>query len=232
MTKELQSTYNVFKDYRTPELRNRHIKRFDRHFWYTTKCSVDNSVLEIGCGTGRFLAYLSKKGVKDFQGIDIDENLVDVIPQEVRSRFQSTDVFEYLNTCRRTFDRIVLFDVLEHFTSSEGRDLLLRIRNVLGDDGSVLIRVPNLASPWASQYQFADLTHKCAYTPCSMRQLAISAGLDCVKVMAFYDKMGLKVYIDRFIHWTVSKLIVTPPEIWTANMLVVLKKASSMEPTS
>ena len=227
MENELQNTYESFKGYKTPELKKRHVKRYDRHFWVTTSCSIDSSVLEIGCGTGHFLAYLAQKGVKDFQGIDIDENLRKVIPNEVQDRFDAVDVREYLRDCDRTFDRVVMFDVLEHFSSDEARELLTSIRKVLSDNGKLLVRVPNMSSPWASQYQFGDLTHKCAFTPSSIRQLAISAELESVTVSAFYSKTGLKTLLDRLLHWFVGKLLVTPPEIWTANMLIVMEKANS-----
>ncbi len=63
-------TYASYKGYVTPTLRPKERRRFDADIWRPGRCDAAMSFLEIGCGTGQFLAYLAGKGVKRFLGID------------------------------------------------------------------------------------------------------------------------------------------------------------------
>ena len=68
---DFYASYERFKDYVTPNLEEKQIRRYDRDFWEPAGCTADMAVLEVGCGTGLFLAYLGAKGVGDFLGIEI-----------------------------------------------------------------------------------------------------------------------------------------------------------------
>ena len=41
-----------------------------------------------------------------------------------------------------------MFDVLEHFSVEDGANLLSTIKSHLTSDGQIIIRVPNMSSPW------------------------------------------------------------------------------------
>ncbi len=223
---EFSNTYADFKDYTTPALTPKHIERLDREIWQPLGCTDRTSVLEIGCGTGLVLAYLQAKGVSDFIGIDRDVRLAEVVPAAVRERFRAIDVDAYLDTAApRSFDRIIMLDVLEHFTVEEGVELLRRLRNILNDDGKILIKVPNAGSPWGLQFQYGDLTHKSAFTPASLRQLALAAGFDCVGCYPHLLGSPNRRRFDRLLHGLLGRLLMTPPEIWSANFFAVLVPA-------
>ncbi len=81
-------TYAEYKGYTTPLVRDKHIRRLNAEFWAPMACTTEMSVLEIGCGTGLFLAYLSARGVENFTGIDSDPALQGVIPEPVAGRFR------------------------------------------------------------------------------------------------------------------------------------------------
>ena len=91
------SVYRNFKTYKEPELKKKHIKYYDRHFWFPTETKPDMSVLEIGCGTGHFLRYLRSKGVAQITGIDRDPALENFIHPDVRTHFIVAEVFDYLD---------------------------------------------------------------------------------------------------------------------------------------
>ncbi|MBC8445114.1 MAG: class I SAM-dependent methyltransferase [Rhodospirillaceae bacterium] len=223
MSADFYSSYRAYKDYQSPSLTAKDIARFDAEIWNPGAFSTDMNCLEIGSGTGQFLAYLSKKGIGNFQGIDHDPALESVQPIEVASRFKCVDVWQYLETLNTaTIDRIILLDVLEHFTPDEGFKLLSRSVKALGRQGKIIIKVPNASSPWGINYQFGDLTHKSAYTGESLRQLATACGL---RVESIYDQRRgsrRRMVTDAIVHRFLSWALLTPPPRWGANLYCIL----------
>lgn len=221
-----QESYGAFKLYATPLLAAKNIRRFDREFWRPAACAPAMAVLEVGCGTGLFLAYLAAKGVTDFLGIDIDPELQQILPPSVGDRFRAVDVRTFLEAGAegRTFDRIVMLDVLEHFAPDEGATLLEGLGRILRPGGRILVKVPNMASPWGGQYQYGDLTHKAAYTPSSLRHLALASGFICTAVYPHEEGSRFRRFRARLFHAFLGWMLMTPPEIWSANFFAILQR--------
>ncbi len=229
MAEDFFDGYGAFKGYATPLLLDKHVRRFDRTFWTPTACTAEMAVLDLGCGTGHFLDYLRAKGVADFLGIDRDPALAEYMPPAVGGHFRAADIFRFLESGAegRAFDRIVLFDVIEHFTPQDGVRLLRLAARVLRPGGRVLVKVPNMASPWGAHYQYGDLTHKAAYTPSSMRQLALASGYACTACYADAEGSPVRRVLDRLFHAALGRILMTPPEIWSANFFAVLEPRES-----
>lgn len=220
-------TYAGHKAYATPEVGRKQIARFDAEIWGPAQCRADHSFLELGCGTGAFLAYLRGKGVTRLLGIDHDPALAEVIPGAARGDFACRDVWELLaDDGVGRFDRIVLLDVLEHFSPEEALRLLQALRGRLAEDGRVVIKVPNAGSPWGLPYQYGDLTHRTAFAPISVRQLAHAAGF--APPLLYGQSQGSRrrrvtdALVGRFLSWA----LLNPPEIWSANLYAVLRVTS------
>ena len=222
------NTYAEFKGYTTPTLAPKHMSRFEREVWGPGAYRSDMSVLEIGCGTGLTLANLAARGVQNLLGIDLDPRLAAVIPEPVRPNFKAIDVWSYLEALlpdSPTIDRIIMFDVLEHFTPNDGQRLLNALRTRLSPDGIIHLKVPNAGSPWGQQFQYGDLTHRTAYTPESMRQQAVAAHLRCRNI--YPQKLGspTRQVWERLIHGFLNHTLTAPPEIWEGNFFVLLEDA-------
>ncbi len=183
------------------------------------------SVLEIGCGLGQFLRYLAYKEVRFFRGLDQDPALTSHIHRDVAENFVVSGVFEYFADlgAPENYDRVVMLDVLEHFSVEDGANLLGKIKSHLTSNGKIIVRVPNMSSPWGGQYQFGDLTHKAAYTPNSIRQLAGSLGLSCSAVYPQKRGSRSRTILQNMLQWALDKMLVDPPEIWSANFIAVLE---------
>ncbi|OFX12951.1 MAG: hypothetical protein A2516_04455 [Alphaproteobacteria bacterium RIFOXYD12_FULL_60_8] len=218
-------SYGRYKDYATPILKDKHVRRLDAEYWAPATCSPELSYLEIGCGTGLMLSYLRRKGVDNLLGIDLDPKLKDVLPAEVKDCFRAVRVEDFLaaGAKGRTFDRVILFDVLEHFSAEDGLRLLQRLSTVLNPEARVTVKVPNTASPWGAQHQNGDLTHLTRFTPKSLRQLALAAGYDCVGCSPNLDGSARRRATDRLLHGFLTWALLTPPEIWSANFYGVLR---------
>ena len=140
---DLYEDYGRHKGYTTPVLKPKHIRRLDAELWKPALCRSDMSFLEIGSGTGLVLYYLQYKGVENFQGIDSDPHLLDVIPTEVKSRFSVMDVWDFLEKRKphHHFDRIILFDVLEHFVIEDCFRLLCKLNTLLRPEGGIVLKL-------------------------------------------------------------------------------------------
>ncbi|MDA0239504.1 MAG: class I SAM-dependent methyltransferase [Proteobacteria bacterium] len=222
---EFYASYEGFKSYSVPQLKAKQARLFDRQFWQPADCKDTMSMLELGCGTGLFLSYLDQKGVRDFIGVDADPALADVIPESVSDRFKATSIDEFIEGLEkdRRFDRIIMWDVLEHFEPTDGAALLRRLCQHLPDDGLIAVKVPNVGSPWGLAFQYGDLTHLAAYTPSSMRQLAIASGYDCVACYGEVSGTPRRRLTDPMVHWFLSKMLMRSPEIWSANFFALLR---------
>lgn len=220
---DFYQSYASYKRYETPSIGRKQIARFDSEVWGPAAFSPQCRVLELGCGTGAFLAYLAAKGVTQMVGIDHDPALAEVVPENVRPAFRCADVWSVLaDPALGQFDRVAMFDVLEHFTPDEALRLLQSLRLCLNPGARIILKVPNAACPWALQYQFGDLTHRTAFTPLSMRQLADAAGFEAASVYAQRQGSRRRLITDALVHRFLSWALLTPPEFWSANMYAVL----------
>ena len=223
---KLEDFYRVYDQHRTyvrAEVRRKHLRNFDKQFWRPARASTGHSVLELGSGVGLFLAYLVAKGVTDFAGVEQDEMVIDYMPEDIARRVTIGDIWECLDGFERKFNRIVLFDVFEHFSYFEGCRLLTRLRGLLDpDDGLIVLRVPNAASPWGLQYQYNDLTHKAVYGPGSLQHLALAAGFEVVHRCSARRGSRPKRVLEDGLHWILDRILTEPPPLWSANMIMVL----------
>ena len=214
------SVYNLHREYVIPNIRKKHKREFKRNFWDPCGFKSSMSVLEIGCGTGIFLEFIKQKGITNFSGIDTDPLVLDYMPNDLKEKIIISDVNDYLSSLKNKikFDRVVMLDVLEHFNPQEGVNLLERIKPFLKKDGGIVIRVPNLASPWGGKWQYHDLTHKAAYTSGSLKQLGFMAGFNC---KTFPHKRGnlRKQFLENLLYSFLNLIITDPPDLWSSNMV-------------
>ena len=99
------------------------------------KLNRPKSILEIGCGTGEFLQKITT-GVEYTLGLDINESAFEIARQ--KGLEVSTQRVHDLN---RSFDMIVLFEVLEHLESPG--EILKEVERKLNPGGILVIAVPN-----------------------------------------------------------------------------------------
>jgi len=213
-------SYGSYREYVYPLIKKKHMRDFDKNFWRPSGFTANMSVLEIGCGTGLFLKFIEKRGIRNFIGIESDKKVLEYMPDDLKDKIKIIDIFDYLGGLSNgeIFDRVVLIDVLEHFNPQEGVDLLELIKPVLSRNGVVIARVPNVSSPWGTKYQYGDLTHKAAYAPGSLKQVGLMAGFDC-EVLPHRRGNPRKQLFESAIEKIINLVITDPPDIWTANMV-------------
>lgn len=95
-------------------------------------------VLDVGCGSGRYIRLLSKEGAKVI-GIDISNEIID----RCRRNFPDSKFYvlpvEEINSELGLFDLIVSSTVLQHVPDENKQESFLRIANIIRPGGHLLI---------------------------------------------------------------------------------------------
>lgn len=101
------------------------------------------SALDVGCGTGAFLAHLGQRYPNaSLEGIELDAGRADQASLAVPgARIHNRDALAGLEEARGPYDLITLWDVFEHV---EAPALLLRkMADVLSDEGILYLQTIN-----------------------------------------------------------------------------------------
>lgn len=127
-----------------PELYKKHKNVFDNFFKdrlakITRNNRPHSSMLDIGCGYGFWLNFCKERGF-DVLGIDVSETAISWVKHHFKIPVMISSVESFSSEI--TFDAIVMCDVLEHFL--EPVEQLIKLRDMLSDDGVLYIQVPNL----------------------------------------------------------------------------------------
>jgi SAM-dependent methyltransferase len=147
------------------------------HFDEVAPLLKDGSILEIGCGTGHFLAAAKKRG-REVLGIETSAHN--------RSYIKDRWGIETLASIPAgSFDNAVSFNVLEHIANPLSH--LLEVKNAIGDEGRYLMSTANadclvakLCGSWWAMFKPED--HLSIPSKSSLAMLGDRAGLLLTKV--------------------------------------------------
>ncbi len=205
-------------------LKSKHVRQFNKDFVEASGFDRRMSVLEMGCGNGLFLRFLDRIGVAHFMGVDGDPRVLGEMPAHMAGRVRISDFAQFFaeHPAEETFDRVVMFDVLEHFSPEDGANLLRSIAPLLAPGGCIVIRTPNMGSPWGLGVQYNDVTHRTCYTPGSLRQVAQVAGFSLVSVRGQAYGSWYREQRERVLTGVMSWFLAAPPQIWSPNFIGVL----------
>lgn len=139
-------------------------------------------ILDLGCGMGHFLYFLEKHEYKNCFGIDISSENIEFCKKQGFNVVLS-DVFEYLRNPNRSYDTIIMNDILEHFDKQEVVQLLNLIFERLDKNGRLIIKVPNASNPiMASSSRYVDFTHESLFTEESLSQILKVSGFSDIRI--------------------------------------------------
>jgi len=132
-------------------------------------------VLDVGCGTGKLVSYLQKKGY-DAHGCDISTeaiNFASKINKKGTIIKASATNLPYKNN---SFDLISVISTIEHLTSKEAGIFLEEAHRILRPKGIIFLITPNFNSPLrflkgSRWFGYTDPTHITFYTPKSLSRL-------------------------------------------------------------
>jgi len=127
------------------------------------------------------------------------------------------------------FDVIVLFDVIEHFSPEEQREVVSAIFSSLSPGGRVIIRTPNMASLLGTYSRYLDLTHYLGFTEFSLYQLLRQCGFKDPKLyVASPHGTWKKRFQKKLLRWLHRKLFEWQdrvlPDCYDKNIVVWAEK--------
>ena len=117
--------------------------RSRRSSFLRKQLNTNARLLDIGCGNGRFLQYLARKGNFELYGIEREGN-------SARRAAQISGVHLLVSTLQQDtypsnyFDAITLFHVFEHIYNPG--EMLAIIKNILKPGGILVMSFPNIDS--------------------------------------------------------------------------------------
>ena len=105
-------------------------------------------ILDLGCGSGRHLVYLAKKGF-DVYGFDISEHGIKIAgdwlkKEKLRASFKIGDVYKKLPYNDNFFDALISTQTLYHNRISNIRKLIKEIERILKPGGLIFITVTRM----------------------------------------------------------------------------------------
>jgi 2-polyprenyl-3-methyl-5-hydroxy-6-metoxy-1,4-benzoquinol methylase len=146
------------------------------------KVKKEGKLLDIGCGKGRFLAYVSRFGW-DVYGVEPSST---GRYSALNKNLRITTTLEELG--EKKFDIVTLWHVLEHI--DKPIEFLEKIKDHLDHSGVIIIGVPNIdslqAKISASKWLHLDVPrHRLHYSPMSIRNVLNLAGYRVVSIDHF-----------------------------------------------
>lgn len=115
-------------------------RSFDRYYWAKSFCE-GKTTLEVACGTGQGLGYLSKV-TKRFVAGDFSRDILDITQQHYGSRIDLLQLdAQQLPFADQSLDVIILFEAIYYLPNT---DLFIQeCRRLLKPNGKVLIATAN-----------------------------------------------------------------------------------------
>jgi 2-polyprenyl-3-methyl-5-hydroxy-6-metoxy-1,4-benzoquinol methylase len=145
------------------------------------------SYMDVGCGSGRYLAAMSARGLRkrDIHGLELNDEVVARLSADGYS--VACQRVEDANVRPASLDLVTMFHVLEHVSDPAG--VVGRIAEWLAPGGLVAIETPNLDSTdrrlfagrfWGG-YHFPRHWH--LFSPRTLTSLTQQAGLEPVTIL-------------------------------------------------
>ena len=152
-----------------------------------------HEILDVGCGYGRLLDLLTKKGLNVF-GVDVNHQ---IIQKNREAGLQCMTVEEFSETGKK-YDVLIMFHIIEHFPPKELLTFMDSYLDKLKIGGHLII-----ATPLMTKYFYDDFDHIKPYYPKGI-EMVFSENSAQVQ---FYSRNKLilkrlwyKKYYFRFVH--------------------------------
>jgi len=198
--------------------------------WLPRKKS--SSILDIGCGEGVFLAFLSELGYGNLSGFDLSPENVQICHRRGLAFVQQHDALR-LDEFQRTteYDMVYCFDLLEHLSKERAVRFLHNVYLRIAKGGCAVFQTPNMGSILALFHRYHDLTHEYGVTESSAVTLLMTAGFreDCIEVRPSWNATTWLGYLRelylRGLHilvWMAEGS--SRPRIPTKNLLIRVTK--------
>lgn len=139
--------WKYFKEIKKQENPLTYLANSEEAYWGIKEALTGNNksinglkILEVGCGLG-YLTYALRSENYDVQGLDISEEAINNAKQKFGNYFICEDLFKYAEINNKTFDVVILTEVIEHL--EHPIEFLETILKLLNTDGKIILTTPN-----------------------------------------------------------------------------------------
>lgn len=116
---------------------------YEAHMLVYDLVAPNSNVLDLGCATGYFARELAKKNCRVY-GVDYDKQALALAKAFCyQTKILDFETMQKSDLPKKTFDSILLIDVLEHVKNAE--NLLLTVHHFIKPDGTLIISTPNVS---------------------------------------------------------------------------------------
>lgn len=152
--------------------------------WFLSFIKPSDTVLDLGCGNGQ-LTLKTAKICRKIIGLDrnyahLESARIEAEKEGItNTAFTEFDIEQELPFKQGSFTVVIMQDVLEHVWRD--KRLLVQAHRVLGQNGRLILAVPNSETSWKRQQKaagysgFSDSDHKREYTQQQIRQLLVES---------------------------------------------------------
>lgn len=176
-------------------------------------------ILELGFGSGKILKFFNDRGCS-VEGIEIQDNL------NMLAKEKGFKCYKNIEDSDGGYDLIVGFDVLEHMTLNQLKELFKHAANKLKPSGKMLFRFPNGDSYAGMPAQNGDYTHITSIGQSKLRQIIeqYGFGIESFKGRVSYPPSKIKNLFLKLIRWPFIKIIgFNIPYFFSGNVVAVVK---------
>jgi len=223
---------NIVKDHNLENFKKNFVI-FEKYYGTFLPKDSDSKIIDIACGSGEIVYWLTEKGYKNAKGIDISEEQVKLAKSLGIKNVKQADLRDHLKNKSNYYDAIFAIDIIEHFKKDELVDVLKLIYDSLKENGVLIIKTPNGESIFGTRYLYSDITHEIIFTERSLKELLSFIGF---KDFIFKESdpvvHGIKSFV-RFLLWKMVRLFLKlyllietgeNSNILTQNIICVAKK--------
>jgi SAM-dependent methyltransferase len=151
-------------------------RQWEAHFAEFLPPSVEDLILDAGCGDGAMLWWLQRRGYARAEGVEVSPEQVAIARAAGVRNVHVGSLHDFLETISDTYALIILRNVLEHFRKDEVIEILRLCLRGLRRGGHILIQVPNGESPFFGRIRYGDFTHELAFCASSLAQVLSLSG--------------------------------------------------------
>ena len=191
-------TSDNFRDFNDIEKQFNSISYIDQNIIDTLPNDKESRILDMGCGFGGWLKFLKENGYENITGVEVGAEQNQFLKDKGFNVIKS-DMVEFLKVTNNKYDVVTMFDVLEHFKKDEIVELIPLLKNIIEDDGGLIIRVPNGEAIFKGSIMYGDFTHETFFTSRSLKQVFNIFGFSDITTYPVYPiKHGLKSTIRYY----------------------------------
>ncbi len=178
---------------------------------YAHLLKAKSRALEIGCGSGFFLAYLKQWGFQNVVGVEPSKSAIDNAPKELQPHLKCADFHSLSKEELGKFDLVCLFQTIEHVINPQ--ETINKIYDLLNPGGMIFIISHNekalSASLLKDQSPIIDIQHIYLFNKKTIGRLIEGTGFQINNQFTVWNTYTLRYWLS-LLPWSQLQSLISP----------------------